>query len=162
MGDSRFLFDRLVAVDTGELTEVARDDNLVVFARSDQEPFDAVYVSVIDGGGSVARYLPQHLESPDVQCPAEALNIGSLDANGIAYAFAGIETDLTEDDLEQVAESNGQSVYADPGTEQPYPELFIADPDNGLMRFVQTRRKWGSNNIRGFPRVRGRHLRVHR
>ena len=51
------------------------------------------------------------------------------------YAFAGIETDLTADSLQQVGDNNGEPVFADPDGAQPFPELFFSSSD-GLLRFV--------------------------
>lgn len=136
VGGARFLFDRIVPLSRQELTRVAQEQELIVYARSDAGPFAEIYVSVPNRSeDELARYLPENLDDPAAQCRAEVAEIGTLDAGGTTYAFAGYETDLAPEDLEQVAESGGSLVYSDPGAGQPFPELFI--DDNGqLLRFV--------------------------
>ncbi|MDQ3656002.1 MAG: hypothetical protein M3457_13110, partial [Chloroflexota bacterium] len=95
VGDTRYLFDRLVPLDAGSLILVAESPELVAYAATEAAPFDAVYVTSGDGASTLARYLPERLDAPDVACPAEALNIGTLDAGGTLYIFAGLEFDLS-------------------------------------------------------------------
>jgi nitroreductase len=85
----------------------------------------------------LARYLPTNVDDPDTACLAEAAQVGPLTGGEAPYAFAGIETDISVEALEQIAEAGGQPVYADPGGEQPPAELFIAG-DAGLLRFLIT------------------------
>ncbi len=136
IGTARYLFDRIVPLSPQDLNQIAQGQSLLVFAREQQEPFGMIYVSVPNrGSDELGRYLPEHSDDPAAACPAEAAAIGQLDAGGTSYAFAGYEPDLTADLLLEVANSNGQPVYADPSATQPYPELFVADP-NGLLRFL--------------------------
>lgn len=136
VGEARYLFDRIVPLRRQDLQRIAQVKSLIVYARSAQGPFDRIYVSVPNRSeDELGRYLPEHADNPAAVCPAEAAAIGELTAGGISYAFAGYEPDLTADVLQEVANSNGQPVYADPNAAQPYPELFVADP-NGLLRFL--------------------------
>lgn len=136
IGTARYLFDRIVPLSSQDLNQIAQGQSLLVFAREQQEPFGMIYVSVPNrSSDELGRYLPEHSDDPAAACPAEAAAIGQLDAGGTSYAFAGYESDLTADLLLEVANSNGQPVYADPSATQPYPELFVADP-NGLLRFL--------------------------
>jgi len=136
VGTARYLFDRIVPLNPQDLNQIAQGQSLLVFAREQQEPFGMIYVSVPNrSSDELGRYLPEHSDDPAAACPAEAAAIGQLDAGGTSYAFAGYEPDLTADLLLEVANSNGQAVYADPNATQPYPELFVADP-NGLLRFL--------------------------
>nr|MBA3378700.1 hypothetical protein [Chloroflexia bacterium] len=137
VGDARFLFDRLVPLNAESLVRIAENPELVVYAASEAAPFDAVYVTSVGGATALARYLPERLDAPDMACPAEAVNIGTLDANGTLYIFAGLEFDLSVDALQEVGESNGQPLYIDPTAGEPFPEIFVADA-NGLLRFVIT------------------------
>ncbi|HYJ13392.1 MAG TPA: hypothetical protein VEW66_07365, partial [Thermomicrobiales bacterium] len=136
---ARFLFDRMVPASRQELVPVANEAEIQAFATTETAPFDAIYLSVPPRNeDELGRYLPEQIGSEQVSCPSEAADYGQLDVSGTIYLFAGIETFLTADDLQQVGnDSNGQPVYADPGTEQPFPELFLPDP-NGLARLVLT------------------------
>ena len=136
VGTARYLFDRIVPLRPQDLTQIAQAQSLLVYAHEQQEPFGMIYVSVpTRSGDELGRYLPEHADAPNTACPAEAAAIGQLDAGGTSYAFAGYEPDLTAAVLQEVAQSNGQPVYADPNATQPYPELFVADP-KGLLRFL--------------------------
>lgn len=136
VGTARYLFDRIVPLRPQDLTQIAQTQNLLVYAHEQQEPFGMIYVSVPNrSSDELGRYLPEHADAPNTACPAEAAAIGQLDAGGTSYAFAGYEPDLTAAVLQEVAQSNGQPVYADPNATQPYPELFVADP-KGLLRFL--------------------------
>ena len=127
----------MVPLDPGSLAEIGQSGDVIAFAAGDTPPFDAIYLQDPSEPG-LARYLPEHLDAPDTACPADAANIGRLDTGDAVYVFAGVEPDLTPDDLEQVGtDQSNQPVYADPGAVQPYPELFFTD-QAGLLRFVQT------------------------
>jgi len=136
VGDERYLYDRGVALDTGNLAPIASDETLAVYAATEEGPFDAIYVTMAGGSeGQPARYLPERLASTEIACPAEVADIGQLNTGQDTYIFAGIESDLTPDVLQAVGDSNGQTVYADPEAPQPLPEVFIEDAQ-GLLRFV--------------------------
>ena len=136
IADARFLFDRFVPLSRQELFRVAQEQETIAYARTEEGPFPAVYVSVPDRSEDVlARYLPEGVGSADVACPAEAGDYERVDASGSLYAFAGIETDLTAEVLQQVGDSNGEPVYADLDSAQPFPELFFSS-GGGLLRFV--------------------------
>ena len=136
---ARFLFDRMVPASRQDLIPVAQEGPIKAFATSDVAPFDAIYLSVPPrNGAELGRYLAEQIGASDVRCLADAGTFEPLDAEGTIYVFAGIETFLTPNELEDVAtDSSGQPVYADPGTGQPFPELFFTDP-GGLVRFVVT------------------------
>ncbi len=136
---ARFLFDRMVPASRQDLIPVAQEGPIQAFATSDVAPFDAIYLSVPPRNeAELGRYLPEQIGVGNVFCPADAGTFEPLDAEGTTYVFAGIETFLTPTELEEVAtDSTGQPVYADPGTGQPFPELFFTDP-GGLVRFVVT------------------------
>ena len=115
---------------------MAQEQETIAYARADEGPFPAIYLSVPNRSeDQLARYLPEGVGSPDVSCPAEAGDFEPVDANGSLYAFAGIETDLTADSLQQVGDSNGEPVSADPDSGQPFPELFFSSGGE-LLRFV--------------------------
>jgi hypothetical protein len=138
LGESRYIFDRVLPLDLQDLTAVAQTESATVYAQGDQPPFERVYVSLPAGDeGLLARYLPQNLESPDASCPAEAADLGPIDAGESGtFVFAGIETDLTPDVLQEGGTtSEGYTFYV--GTEQPFQEFFVDAPD-GLQRFVRT------------------------
>ncbi len=138
VGEQLFLYDRIVSLERQNLARISQDASLIVYAASDTGTFDAVYVSVPNRSeDELARYLPERLEAPDVACPAEAAEIGRLDAGDAVYVFAGFETDLTPDTLQEVGSSEGSPVYADVGAGQPFPEVFSATGD-GLLRFVMS------------------------
>ena len=136
IADARFLFDRIVPLSRQELFRVAQEQETIAYARTEEGPFAAIYLSVPNRSeDELARYLPEGVGSADVACPAEAGDYERVDASGSLYAFAGIETDLTADSLQQVGDSNGEPVSADPDSAQPFPELFFSSGD-GLLRFV--------------------------
>src|SRR3954451_23681121 len=133
---ARFLFDRIVPLRRQDLVRIAQEQSTIAYARTEQAPYAAVYLSVPNRSeDELARYLPEGVGSPDVVCPADAANYEPVDAGGAVYAFAGNETDLTPDSLQQVGDSDGNPIYSDPGTTQPFPELLFAS-DPGLLRFV--------------------------
>ena len=136
---ARFLFDRMVPATRQDLISVAQEGPIQAFATTDAAPFDAIYLSVPPRNETeLGRYLPEQIGAVDIFCQADAGTFEPLDAEGTIYVFAGLETFLTPSDLEEVAtDSNGQPVYADPGSGQPFPELFFTDP-SGLVRFVLT------------------------
>ena len=132
----RYLFDRTLPLRRQNLVRIAQAGPVIAYATGEDGPFDAIFVSVPNRSeDELARYLPERLDTPDVDCSAQALSVGVLETGDSSYAFAGIEATLTVDALEQVGDSNGQLVYADPGAGQPSPELFVEDP-SGLLRFV--------------------------
>ncbi|MBA2468766.1 MAG: hypothetical protein H0V37_05125 [Chloroflexia bacterium] len=134
VGDARFLYDRSVPLDPEALSVVDESESLTVYAATDEGPFDAVYVSGVDGA-ALARYLPERIGAADVACPTEAAEIGQLDAGDAVYVFAGFELDLTTDTLQEIGTSDGNPVYAEADAGQPFPEVFVATGD-GLLRFV--------------------------
>ncbi len=98
IADARFLFDRIVPLSRQELFRVAQEQETIAYARTEEGPFAAIYVSVPNRSeDELARYLPEGVGSADVSCPAEAGEYERVDASGSLYAFAGIETDLTAD-----------------------------------------------------------------
>ena len=98
IADARFLFDRFVPLSRQELFRVAQEQETIAYARTEEGPFAAIYVSVPNRSeDELARYLPEGVGSADVACPAEAGDYERVDASGSLYAFAGIETDLTAD-----------------------------------------------------------------
>ena len=71
VGDVRFLFDRMVPAKRTDMTRVGQAGRVIVYARTDQGPFDAVYVSIPPRSDAVlARYLPERNDQPDSPCPA--------------------------------------------------------------------------------------------
>ena len=136
IADARFLFDRIVPLSRQELFRVAQEQETIAYARTEQGPFPAIYLSVPNRSeDELARYLPEAVGSADVACPADAGEYERVDAGGSLYAFAGLETDLTTDSIQQVGDNNGEPVFADPDSAQPFPELFFSTAD-GLLRFV--------------------------
>ncbi len=132
----RYLFDTTYTVPAQDLTELAQHGGLTVYARDEAQPLEAVYVAVPGGEeGEFARYLPEHLDSPQTLCPAQAIQIGPIIGGDLTYAFASIETDRDPALFDQVAEANGQPIYGMADAEQPFAEIFFADP-RGLLRFV--------------------------
>jgi hypothetical protein len=137
IADARFLFDRMVPLSRQELARVAQEQETIAYATTEEGPFAAIYLSVPNRSeDELARYLPEHVGASDVACPAEAASYERVDAGGTFYAFAGPEPDLTEASLQEAGDSNGQPVFADLDTAQPFPELLFAS-DDGLLRFVR-------------------------
>ena len=138
IADARFLFDRIVPLSRQELVRIAQEQETIAYARSEEGPFAAVYLSAPNRSeDELARYLPEAVGSSDVTCPAEAVAFERVDAGGSLYAFAGNETDLTADLLQAVGDSDGEPIYSDLNTAQPFPELFFGSGE-GLRRFVLT------------------------
>src|SRR6476469_5441804 len=126
VGDARFLFDRIVPLRRQDLVRIAQEQSTIAYASTEQGPYAAVYLSVPNRSeDELARCLPELVGSPDIACPADAANYEPVDAGGATYVFAGPETDLTADSLQQVGDSSGQPIYTDLGTGQPFPELFF-------------------------------------
>lgn len=133
---ARYLFDRLVPLDRNQLTAVAQEGETSAYAKSEQGPFDMLYLAVPDRDpGELGRYLPEQLDAPDQACLSETAQTQRLTAANSTYISAGYEPDLTADLLQVVYDASGQPVYADPGTSEPYPELFL-DDGTGLLRFL--------------------------
>jgi len=88
----RFIFDRIVTIDVGELEEGADEDGNPVFTRAD-DSVGAVYVPVDDA--TAARYLPESLDAPETACLSEDLNTGNITAGEDVYVPAGLEPDLS-------------------------------------------------------------------
>ncbi len=138
MGDDRYLFDRVIPGPGDDLFPVAQNEDLTVYAATIDGPWGTVYLTMPEGDeGDLARYLPERIDAPGTQCPAEAAGIGQLSAGDAVYVYAGIESDLSPDVLQEVGTSDGRPVYADPDVPGQFPEVFFDDP-NGLMRFVLT------------------------
>ncbi|MEJ7837754.1 MAG: hypothetical protein WKF81_03005 [Thermomicrobiales bacterium] len=135
IGADRFLYDRMIPSEIVSLDEVGSTDEYVISAVDASEPLARIYVATPDDDGMVARYLPELLNNPDIDCLAEGANLGRFDAEGTPYVFAGIEPDLSTEELQEVGESNGQTVYSDLDASQPFPELFLDDSED-LLRFV--------------------------
>ena len=133
---ARFLFDRFVPLSRQDLFGVAQEQETIAYARTEEGPFAAIYLSVPNRSeDELARYLPEGVGSTGVACPAEAGEYERVDAGGSFYAFAGVETDVAADSLQQVGDNNGEPVFADPDSAEPFPELFFSSAD-GLLRFV--------------------------
>ena len=126
VGDARFLFDRIVPLRRQDLVRIAQEQSTIAYARTEQGPFAAIYLSVPNRSeDELARYLPEAVGSPDVGCPADAANYEPVDAGGAVYAFAGPEADLTADSLQQVGDSSGQPIYSDLGTAPAVPRALL-------------------------------------
>ena len=136
IADARFLFDRFVPLSRQELFRVAQEQETIAYARTEEGPFAAIYLSVPNRSeDELARYLPEGVGSNGVACPAEAGEYERVDAGSFFYAFAGVETDLAADSLQQVGDNNGEPVFADPDSAEPFPELFFSSGGE-LLRFV--------------------------
>lgn len=126
-----YLFDRLVPNRTDGLNQVDQQSGLTIFASASSDVLYATDPALSD---QAARYFPEG-SAATTACPAEAAAYDVVDtgATGV-FAFAGLETDLTTADLQQVGTTpNNQAIYA--GTEQPIAEIFVAG-NEGLLRFV--------------------------
>jgi hypothetical protein len=138
VGDARYLFDRIVPGQGENLIPVAQNETLIAYAATSDGPFASVYLTVADGNeNELYRYLPEQVDAPEDQCPAEAADTGQLNAGDLVYVFAGFETDLSPDELEEVGTSDDLTVYAAPGASGDLPEVFVDAPE-GLMRYVLT------------------------
>ena len=95
-GDGQFLFDRVITLDTGTLTEVGTDGDATLFASSESGPFGRVFADLDGGGdGEVGRYLPVQLGSGDPTCLTDDAQLSVITTgDGATYAFAGEETDI--------------------------------------------------------------------
>lgn len=134
--DERFLLDRAVPLDRGDLERVGRDGNLLYYAQSEAAPFDALYVSVPPRSDTaLARYLPERIGQPDAACLAEAALQSVVALEGVRFAFAGYETDIATENLVLLPTGDGSEVFADQ-SDAGASELFIPD-GNGLGRFVR-------------------------
>ncbi|MGD9711768.1 MAG: hypothetical protein AB7V46_06860, partial [Thermomicrobiales bacterium] len=132
----RYVFDRLLPLDRTTLSPVAQSGEIVAFARSDGAPLDALFLAVPDRPEpEVGRYLPEQVQAPEISCVAEATGYQQLTAGDATYVAVGFERDLTPDMLQIVYDAGGVPVYADPGTSQPYAELFY-DDGSGLARYL--------------------------
>ena len=88
-----------------DLVRIAQEQSTIAYARTEQAPYAAVYLSVPNRSeDELARYLPELVGSADVACPADAATYQNVDAGGATYAFAGPETDLTAESLQQVGD----------------------------------------------------------
>ena len=132
VGDARYLFDRALDLDPANLTQVARGRGITVFAATDAPPFDRVYAGRGQGRNGLSRYLPEG--TPDSVCAAEAAPASTVQAGDTNYAFAGLEPDLSENDLQEIGQAGDQPLLA--VSADDLSELFIPS-DAGLQRFVQ-------------------------
>ena len=138
---ARFGLDRPVPVDPASLQQVDEDDGVLLFAIPGGPPFDRVYGAADIIAEVPGRYLaeqpvgPDGVPSPEGTCQAEMANFSVIDVGGAQFVYAGLEPDLTTDQLQSVLEtSEGQPVYAET-TVAPFPELYFED--NGtLNRFI--------------------------
>lgn len=129
----RYSFDREVQVDLTLLQEIAQDPGTPVFVKVDPDPLNAVYAP---DDGAVRRYLPQFIDSPETACPTETSPAASIEGNGAIYIPAGIDPDVSPEQLVQVGQTaDGRTLYA-PSTEQPFQELYATGADGGLLHFV--------------------------
>ncbi|MDP9365318.1 MAG: hypothetical protein M3Q10_14025, partial [Chloroflexota bacterium] len=128
-----FSFDRSVPIDPATLTEVEQQRELIILAESAAGPFDRVFVSAPPRPENLGRYLPQ--TPADGTCLAEALPTPNVDTGQATYAFAGLEGDVTPDDLAPAFQTEaGETVYAEEG--QTPPRELLAETANGLERYV--------------------------
>ncbi|MEA2525734.1 MAG: hypothetical protein QOF73_2961 [Thermomicrobiales bacterium] len=139
LDDGRYRFDRLVTLDRDTLELTDEISFLQLFARQDRQENGPIYTNrPIDDEekSKLVRYLPERIGAAQLACPADgATSGGQLQAGDATYAFAGLEPDLTVDDLTQRGEAPGLgAVYAE-ADQSPITELFIASSD-GLQRFV--------------------------
>jgi hypothetical protein len=90
----------------------------------------------VAGSNTVVRYLLQGVDQTEVRCLSEAASFGVFTAGDAgSFAFAGIETEIDEDELVEVGSAGqGQTVYS--GGEEPIAEVFITS-DQGLLRFIR-------------------------
>src|SRR5262245_29099020 len=79
IGDERFLFDRVVPVNPGDLIAIAQEQGTAVYATTDVRPFPAIYLAAPGGGPGLARYLPEAVGTGGL-CPADAANYAPVEA----------------------------------------------------------------------------------
>ena len=132
-----FLFDRTVPLDPSTLTVLDTTAAGTVYGPAGGST-DRVFLQ--QDGGPVTRYLALTGFDGVGTCLSENASFQPVTAGSSTYVFVGIEPDLTPADLVQLNGSfdiNGQSssVYVDPGSFDPNPELFADTPD-GLYRFT--------------------------
>ncbi len=144
VGEQRFFFDRLVDIRRQDLTEIAQENAIQIYAESDAGPFDRVYVSAPPRTEGLGRYLAE--QPTDDQCAAEAAANPQFDltvsGTTTTYAAAGPEPDLSQETLEGLTQEalgqipttgDGQPLLVETA-EQPFPEIFIVAGE--LQRFV--------------------------
>ena len=62
---ARFLFDRIVPLSRQDLCRIAQEQETIAYARTEQGPFAAIYLSVPNRSEDVlARYLPEAVGRP--------------------------------------------------------------------------------------------------
>ncbi len=60
VADARFLFDRVVPLRRQDLVRIAQEQSTIAYARTEQGPYAAVYLSVPNRSeDELARYLPE-------------------------------------------------------------------------------------------------------
>jgi probable HAF family extracellular repeat protein len=134
-----YLRDRIVPITPGDLAEAGVDPvggEAIIYARSTEPPYDALYLPVSnDVGDGMYRYLSQHIDRPDQACPAESpAKYASLAGSEVdKYVFAGNELDLTTSML--VASQTAGIWKEDVPADVPVPEFFV-ESDYGLQRLV--------------------------
>ncbi len=137
LDSGQYLFDRTVPLDPTTLMGLDALDDGQLYGPADGAT-DRVFLRQDDG--PLARYVALTGFDGVNTCLSESSSFLPLTVDDATYTFAGIEPDLTADDLVSIDGSfdiDGESspVYVDQGGLDPFPEIF-ADTPNGLYRFT--------------------------
>ena len=134
-----FLKDRIVLDVAGDTAEVGLVEGTthVIYARTPDAPFDALYVPVSQNpADGYIRYLPEHLDRPEVPCPAEGQamfpTLGN-EAEGVYYVFGGTELDLGTDLL---TPDTNPGMWQDPVKVDGKVREFYVEGPAGLERMI--------------------------
>jgi murein DD-endopeptidase MepM/ murein hydrolase activator NlpD len=130
-----YLRDRVVPVERADLTEVTAYQGFIVYGRTADGPFAALYIPVSKRArDGMVRYLPEQLNRPAEPCPAEdpraAIPSPWKLADGSEYVFAGYEPDVTGPLMTELA----PNVFYETGSSLPLRELFVKVAD-GYQRY---------------------------
>lgn len=136
VGGQRFTFDRAVPIDLSQLEQQTDDAGATVYVKPDGGLLNAVYVPLPEDSGNAARYLPEYLDAPHTACPSETIDATTIQGPGGIYVPAGLEPDLTPEQLVEVGSTDdGRMIYA-PSPDQPFNELFASGVEGALVHYV--------------------------
>lgn len=138
LGGVRYRFDRPIPPDLAGLEQIGMDGPIKIYGRKDQEASAPIYA---DRPGReqayLARYLPEQIEGAAPDCRGDHPTVtAQLVLDDTTYVFAGSETDLQKEAMNQIVESSRIGAIYTPSRNPPAEEVFV-DATDGFQRFVR-------------------------
>jgi hypothetical protein len=118
----RFRFDRVVPLDRATLEQMGQLNQTVTYSRDERDLATAIYTTrpgENEDDSLLLRYLPERIGQPQIACFADGVtDVGQFrSSDDTIYVFAGVEIDLSPDNLTAIADNpNLGQIFAEGDT----------------------------------------------